>query len=141
MNKNKNLTEFSTFTFMQNKKRKEQELPAATSEWGWKYHHTGILTQNEFENERYIPHLKMYVSGFETSPFGIEWMRFDKDSPIHPLVQKMPHVAFEVNHLDNELAQNNFEILTPPNPPMEGVRVAMIVHNGAPVELIEFRED
>jgi hypothetical protein len=30
------------------------------------------------------------------------------------------------------------EILTPPNSPSEGVMVAMILDNGAPVELITF---
>jgi hypothetical protein len=32
----------------------------------------------------------------------------------------------------------NFKILSKPNAPSGGVRVAMIEHNGAPVELIEF---
>jgi len=37
----------------------------------------GIPTKEKMPNERYLPHLKMYVTGFETSPFGIEWMRFE----------------------------------------------------------------
>jgi len=41
-------------------------------------------------DEKYLPHLKFYVSGFQASPFGIEWMRFDDDNPIHPLVQAVP---------------------------------------------------
>lgn len=98
----------------------------------------GIPTTKKRPNEKYIPHLKFYVSGFPESPYGIEWMRFEKDSPIHPLIQKIPHPAFEVNDLDLELSKGNFKILTPPNLPSEGVRVAMIEHNGAPIELIEF---
>jgi hypothetical protein len=35
-------------------------------------------------------------------------------------------------------ALEGLEILTPPNSPGEGITVAMIVNNGAPVELIEF---
>ena len=79
----------------------------------------------------------MYVSGFRRSPFGIEWMRFEEDSPIHELVKTLPHLAFEVKDLDKELSRG-FHVITAPNPPSEGVRVAMIEHNGAPVELIEF---
>ena len=41
---------------------------------------------------------------------------------------------------DLELSDNDFEILSYPGSPSEGVRAAMIKHNGAPVELIEFRE-
>ena len=63
---------------------------------------------------------------------------FEEDSPIHPLIQKVPHLAFEVEDLDFELANRGLKVITEPNPPMEGVRVAMVEHNGAPIELIEF---
>lgn len=119
-------------------KRLDHEPPLATSKWGWRYHHTGIPTVEKHPGERYIPHLKFYVSGFDQSPYGVEWMRFEPDCEIHPLIQRVPHVAFEVDDLDHELARQDFTILTAPNPPSEGVRVAMIEHNGAPIELIEF---
>ncbi len=61
-----------------------------------------------------------------------------KNSPINELIQRVPHIAFEVEDLDLELSKRDFNILTYPNPPSEGVRVAMIEHNGAPIELIEF---
>ena len=88
--------------------------------------------------ESYIPHLKIYASGFSTSPFGIEWMQFYEDCNIHPLIQKIPHLAFVVKDLDYELANRNFHILSKPNSSSGGLRVAMIEHNGAPVELMEF---
>jgi hypothetical protein len=43
-----------------------------------------------------------------------------------------------VQNLDEELDRNNFKIISCPNSPGSGVRVAMIEHNGAPVELMEF---
>ena len=78
------------------------------------------------------------VSGFASSPFGAEWMRFDEECGMHELIQTVPHIAFVVEDLDFELATRGFTILTKPNPPSEGVRVAMIEHNGVPIELIEF---
>lgn len=120
--------------------RKDFEPPEVIESWGWKYHHMGIPTTAKKPGERYLPHLKFFVSGFPESPYGIEWMRFEADSPIHPLIQQVPHLAFEVVDLDAELAKRNFTLLTAPNPPSEGVRVAMIEHNGAPIELIEFSE-
>ncbi len=120
--------------------RLEHELSEATESWGWKYHHLGIPTNIRMPNETYLPQFGFYVSGFSTSPFGVEWMRFEKDSPIHPLIQKVPHLAFEVEDLDFELKHRNVNIITEPNPPAEGIRVAMIEHNGAPIELIEFKK-
>lgn len=119
-------------------KRQDNEPPLAISEWGWRYHHIGIPTDKVIEGERYIPQYKLYVSGFDTSPYGIEWMRFENDSPVNDLIKLVPHIAFEVDDLDLELSRRDFDILTPPNSPGEGIRVAMIIHNGAPVELIEF---
>ena len=98
----------------------------------------GIPTDRVMPNEKYLPQFKFYVSGFSTSPFGIEWMRFEKDSLIDKLIQTVPHIAFEVDDLDFELESRDLKIITEPNPPSDGVRVAMIEHNGAPIELIEF---
>jgi len=117
--------------------RKDHEQPAATAVDGWRYHHMGIPTTEPRAGERYIEHLKMHVSAFEISPCGIQWMRFEPDSPVHPLVQSVPHVAFEVDDL--HAALEGKDILTAPNSPSEGVTVAMILDSGAPVELLEFR--
>jgi hypothetical protein len=123
---------------MKNLIRKEDESPFVIEKLGWKYHHLGIPTKDFIPGEIHLPHLKIFVSGFNTSPFGIEWMRFEDDCPISELIKTVPHIAFEVNDLDKELRENNFEIISDPGIPSEGIRVAMIKHNGAPVELIEF---
>jgi hypothetical protein len=120
------------------KLRQDFELPEATVKWGWKFHHIGIPTTEKMPDETYLPQFKFYVSGFPSSPFGIEWMRFEKDSPINLLIQRVPHIAFEVENLDQELKTHQFNILSHSNSPSNGVRVAMIEHNGAPIELIEF---
>lgn len=117
--------------------RKDHEPPAATSRMGWRYHHMGIPTRIRRPGERHIPHLKLFVSGFEESPYGIEWMRFEKGCPIQELVQSIPHIAFEVDNLESALAGK--EIISEIISPSEGTRVAYIRDNGTPVELIEFR--
>jgi hypothetical protein len=119
--------------------RKGHEQPAATSVHGWRYHHIGIPTDVPRPGEYYLEQFKMYVSAFETSPCGIQWMRFEPDSPVHALIKSVPHIAFEVDDL--QAAIEGKEILTAPNSPSEGVTVAMILDSGAPVELLEFRRD
>jgi hypothetical protein len=121
------------------KTRMDHEAPLAIKEWGWRYHHMGIPTQNPMPEEEYYPHLKMYVSGFKTSPFGIEWMRFDPDCEFSETTKTVPHIAFEVDHLETALKQIKME--TEISSPAEGIRVAMIIHNNAPIELIEFSDE
>jgi hypothetical protein len=103
-----------------------------------KYHHLGIPTREVRAGERFLPEFGMYVSGYETSPFRIEWMRFEPDSPVPPLVQRVPHVAFEVDDL--EAALEGREVLIAPNSPSPGIQVAFVVDDGAPVELIRVDE-
>jgi hypothetical protein len=63
-------------------------------------------------------------------------MRFEPDAPYPEIVKTIPHLAFEVDDLATALAGK--DILIPPNHPTEGVTVAMILSDGAPVELLEF---
>ena len=121
---------------IESRRRLEHEPPAAVAEWGWRYHHLGIPTEEARLDERHLEEYGMFVSGFSTSPYGIEWMRFEPDSPVDPLIQTVPHLAFEVDDLD--AAVEGRVLLGEPSSPMDGVRVAMIVHDGAPVELMEF---
>lgn len=106
-----------------------------TGERMLKYHHLGIPTAIPHDGERYLEKFGMHVSGYEESPYNIEWMRFEPDSPIHPLIQKIPHIAFEVDDL--EKAIEGKEVIVEPNSPSEGVIVAFIVENGAPVEFLQ----
>ncbi len=117
--------------------RRDYEQPAAVAELGWRYHHVGIPYTASHPEEKHLDHLGVHVRGFETSPYGIEWMRFEPHCRVSEVVRTVPHVAFAVDNLDEALRGK--EILIAPNVPSDGVRVAFILHNGAPVELLEFR--
>jgi hypothetical protein len=119
-------------------KRLDHEQPSVIIKNGWRYHHLGIPTKEIHPNEHYLEKYKMYVSGFDTSPYGIEWMRFEPGSPISELIQSLPHIAFEVDDLDSAIIGK--ELISEISSPSAGVRVAMILDNGAPVELLEFNQ-
>ena len=122
----------------QKNNREDHEPPPALAEHGWRYHHLGIPTTIQRPDEVYLEQFKVHVSGFSSSPYGIEWMRFEPDSPVDNLIKTVPHVAFEVDDLDAAISGR--QVLTSPNSPSEVARVAIIIHNGAPIELIEFRK-
>jgi hypothetical protein len=103
-----------------------------------RYHHIGIPTTERRAGERLVEGCATYVSGYETSAYGIEWMRFEPEAPVPDLVRTVPHVAFEVDDLAAEIAGR--EIIIPLNSPSDGVTVAFIVENGAPIEFLEFKK-
>ena len=103
-----------------------------------RYHHIGIPTTDSKPGETHLKNLKLFVVSHQKSEFGVEWMRFEDDADIPHILRSLPHVAFEVTDLSSELAGR--EILIPPNSPSDGVRVAFIVENGAPIELLEFTD-
>lgn len=100
-----------------------------------RYHHLGIPTTERKPGEVYLAEYKMYVSGYESSPYKIEWMRFEADCPLPELVKTVPHVAFEVDDLQAELAGKT--VIIEPNSPSKGLLVAFIEDNGAPVEFLQ----
>ncbi len=100
-----------------------------------KYHHLGIPTKEKHDGETYLEKFKVYVSGYDTSPFKIEWMRFEEGAPSPELVKTVPHIAFEVDDLLKAIEGK--EILIEPNSPSPGVMVAFIVDNGSPIEFIQ----
>lgn len=102
-----------------------------------KFNHVGIPITEKFDNEIDLPHLKMTVSNHEDNPYGIQWQRYWKDASYPELVKTVPHVAFVVKNLKKELMGK--KIIIEPNSPSEGLVVAFIEVNGAPVELMEYK--
>lgn len=119
--------------------RLSHEPPPVTAQLGWRYHHVGIPSTVVRAGETHLKQYGLFVVGFSASPYGVEWMRFEPSSPIPELIRTVPHVAFEVDDLDAALEGQT--VIYPPGSPSDGVRSAMIVHNGAPVELISFRSE
>jgi catechol 2,3-dioxygenase-like lactoylglutathione lyase family enzyme len=101
-----------------------------------RYNHIGIPTDAPRSGETYLERYGFHCTDHERNPFGIQWMRYDPASPLPYLVRTLPHVAFEVDDLAAELVGR--QVLIEPNSPSDGVVVAFIVEDGAPVELMQF---
>ena len=100
-----------------------------------KFNHIGIPTTSRFDGEIPLPHLQVTVSDHQDNPFGIQWQRYWEGAPYPELVKTVPHVAFEVDDLEEALQGQH--ILIAPNSPSPGVKVAFIEVRGAPVELMQ----
>lgn len=101
-----------------------------------KFNHIGIPVTGRFDGEIDLPHLRMTISDHENNPYGIQWQRYWEGAPYPELVKTVPHVAFVVENLESELEGK--KVLIERNSPSDGLTVAFIEVNGAPVELMQY---
>jgi hypothetical protein len=99
------------------------------------FHHIGIPTAEKHPGETYLPDGKLFVTDVDKSPHRIEWLRFEPGSPMPYVLKKTAHVAFIVDNLDQAIAGQ--QVILQPFSPMEGVRVAFVQEDEAPVEYME----
>ena len=99
------------------------------------FNHVGIPTSEKRDGEIYLEGARLYVTAYDASPYKIEWLRFEAESPMPELLKTTAHVAFMVDDLDQAMAGK--QVLLEPFVPMEGLKVGFIIDNGAPVELMQ----
>jgi len=99
------------------------------------FSHIGIPTNVVRDGENYMADAKLYVTDFSQSENCIEWLRFEDGSPMPELLQTSAHVAFMVDDIAKEMEGK--EVLLEPFSPAEGLTIAFIVDDGAPVELMQ----
>ncbi|MDI6539874.1 hypothetical protein QMA77_23455 [Pantoea ananatis] len=100
----------------------------------YEFHHLGIPLFDGQQTGVYSKKAGMYT---EDNPgtFRVQWHRFEHDSPLHPLIRTVPHVAFKVKDLKEAIRDE--EIILGPYEPIDGFWVAMINDAGVPIELIQ----
>ena len=101
-----------------------------------RFHHVGVITDERQPGEIYVAETKVHVTNPVEHPYRVEHLRFEPDSPVTGPVRERPHMAFEVEDLEAELAGD--QVLLGPFRAMEGLRVAFILRDGAVFELMQF---
>jgi hypothetical protein len=113
-----------------------EHLEKQIRKYAMEFHHVGIPTQQKRDNETYLEGAKVYITDMDATPYKIEWLRFEQDSPMPDAIQDTAHVAFKVDDLDAALEGK--DVILDPTSPMEGLTIAFILEDGAPVELMKF---
>jgi hypothetical protein len=103
-----------------------------------KFHHVGVITDQPEPGEIYVADTKVYVTDPMNHPYRIEFLRFEPDSPVQGPLRNLPHMAFQVENLEQALKGK--EVIMPPFQAMEGLRVAFFLENGAVFEYMEFSD-
>ncbi len=100
-----------------------------------RYHHIGIPVPNPPEGAAYLPQFDVWHQGYDESEFAIEWMTYGPNCRLPEIVKTIPHIAFEVDDIYEAIRGKR--VIIEPNSPSDGIIVAFIEENGAPVEFIQ----
>ena len=100
-----------------------------------KYLHFGIPTSQEKNWAGYTAELGVNLTDPSADVYGIEWLKFDANIPMHEAIRTKPHVAFQVEDLDVAVADKT--VLLSHMSPMPGLKIAFIEHDGAIIELCQ----
>lgn len=106
---------------------------------GKRFHHVGLRAGEEQPREYYVASSQCWVTNPAHHPNQVEYLRYAPDSPISEEFRNAPHVAYEVDELEPNLAGK--EIYLPPfdvgDPPF--ATVAFTREDGLFVEYMQFR--
>ena len=101
-----------------------------------KFNHIGIPTTVVHFGEVFNPDIGLYVTDFSQSEHRIEWLRFREDSPMPEALKTTAHVAYEVDDLEEAIKGK--QVLLEPFCPNESLKVAFVMEDEAPVELMQY---
>ncbi|WP_418612112.1 hypothetical protein AB4W76_13390 [Klebsiella pasteurii] len=82
----------------------------------YEFHHFGIPLQDGRCEGTFSEKAGMFTSD-NPGKFKVQWHRFTDDSPLHPLLKTVPHVAFKVDNLSAAIRDE--EIILGPYEPID----------------------
>ena len=97
--------------------------------------HVGVPTDIAREGEIYAEGIKTHIITPDINEFHIEYLRFEKDTPLPEELQTLVHVAYKVDDMDKQLAEN--KVIVEPWMADEHTRIAFIMQDGILFELME----
>jgi hypothetical protein len=105
-----------------------------------RFDHIGLVTDEKKEGESFVEATRVWVTNPRASPFNVEWLRFEADTPVTGPLRHHPHVAYRVDGLAGAL-EGHTVLAEPFDPTGRGddfLRAAFVLVDGAVVELMEY---
>ncbi len=102
------------------------------------FHHIGVPTSAKGKAETYIEGGKVFITDPEASPYRIEFLRFEADTPMPELLQRQCHAAFMVDNIATELEGR--DVVVEPFDATDELTVAFIKVGDALIELMETKK-
>ncbi|MCL1921501.1 MAG: hypothetical protein FWG50_10595 [Kiritimatiellaeota bacterium] len=100
-----------------------------------KFHHFGVPLAAKRDDMNFGSELKVWFTDPFASPHKIEFLWFEPECPLAASVQNGPHVAYEVENIEEAVMGKS--VLFPVTELVPGFKIAFIYDGGIPVELMQ----
>ena len=100
-----------------------------------KYNHFGVPTSTKKEKETYYEDMKVYATSPDDHTYGVEFLRFEDDSPLPEEIQTMCHAAFEVEDIEEAII--GYKVVVEPFNVNETLKCAFVMDDKALLELMQ----
>lgn len=102
------------------------------------YLHVGIPVTNKKPGMVYVDSLKLWMSDLSANDYDykIEYLKFEEGTPFPEIMHKNPHVAYQVDTMDQYLAEAD-QVIFGPVAMDNGGRMAFIIKDDTIFELLE----
>jgi hypothetical protein len=106
------------------------------------YDHLGTPTTEQHLGEIWIEASRVWVTDAHTNPFGIEWLRFEPDSPVTGPLRERPHLGFRVDSREEIAARSRgMKVLIEPFDAGFGIAGFYQPEEGVILELIWYYDE
>ncbi len=99
--------------------------------------HIGMPTSQVQPNENYSADMKLFLTDYSQSPNKIEFLRFEADSTMPQILKDMPHIAYEVDSIEEEMKGKT--VVMPITKLSDTLTIAFIEEEGIAIELMEVK--
>lgn len=99
------------------------------------FDHVGLPTDDVQPNEMWVEQTRVWVTNPKDHPYKVEFLRYEPDSPVTGPVRDQPHIAFQVDNLEEAIGDS--PVLLGPFHANEFVRVVFVHRDGAVFEFME----
>ncbi len=101
-----------------------------------KFLHIGMVVGERRPDMVYVDALKVWITDAAKSPYAVEQLWFEPDSPMAGAIQRGPHVAFAVDSVDEAVAGKAVLL---PKTDIGPAYIAFVWDGGIVVEFYQFK--
>jgi hypothetical protein len=105
------------------------------------FDHVGMVTNEEKPASIFVKATRVWITNPATHPFGVEWLRFEPDSPVTGPLRQQPHVGFRVESVEAiQKAARGLKVVLPPFDAGFAVAGFYQTPDGALIELVTYKD-